>query len=163
MIFFFFVCHFFVLIGHHFLTRCMSKFIQTHCFYSSTFLLSTKQKWEKLKSFLSFDFSILSLFFILSLFHPSSQTNPTSLLELREREGEYLQVDSIILSLLSLQSKQVISELLKNKKRTWTKTDLDSISIFNFIWKLCAFLSPMCQILKFKLKLSFYLGEQKNK
>ena len=51
-------------------------FTQTYFFHLSTFPLLTKQKWEKLKSFLSFHFSNLPLFFILSLFHHSNQTNP---------------------------------------------------------------------------------------
>ena len=38
----------------------MSKFIQTHFFYPSTFSLSTKQKGEKIKSFLSSHFFIPS-------------------------------------------------------------------------------------------------------
>ena len=54
----------------------MSKFIQTHFFYPSTFSLTTKQKREKINFFLSFHFSNLSPFFIISLFHPSNQTNP---------------------------------------------------------------------------------------
>ena len=40
----------------------MSKFIQTHIFHPSTFPLPTKQKWEKLKSFLFFHFSIFPPF-----------------------------------------------------------------------------------------------------
>ena len=54
----------------------MHKFIQTHFFHPSIFALPTKQKWEKLKYFISSYFSILSQFFILLLFHPSNETDP---------------------------------------------------------------------------------------
>ena len=40
----------------------MSKFIQTYFFHPSTFLFPTKQKGEKIKSFLSSHFSILPPF-----------------------------------------------------------------------------------------------------
>ena len=53
----------------------MIKFIQTHFFHPSTFLLSTKQKWEKIKSFLFSHFFILPPFFIISFFHYSKQTD----------------------------------------------------------------------------------------
>ena len=61
----FFCCHFLVLIGHHFKQWYISKFIQTHFFYFFSFSLSTKQKREKLKSFLSSHFSILPIKWIL--------------------------------------------------------------------------------------------------
>ena len=41
----------------------MSKFIQIHFFYPSTFPLPNKQKWEKIKSFLSSHHFLSSLFF----------------------------------------------------------------------------------------------------
>ena len=53
----------------------MSKFIQTHFFHPSTFLLPTKQKGEKIKYFLSSHFFIISPFSILPFFHPSNQTD----------------------------------------------------------------------------------------
>ena len=73
---FFFFCHFLVLIGYHFKQWYINKFIQTHFFYFSTFSLPTKQKWEKLKFFLSSHFSILLPFSILPLFYPSNQMFP---------------------------------------------------------------------------------------
>ena len=72
----FFCCHFLVLIGHHFKQWYISKFIQTHFFYFSTFSLPTKQKWGKLKFFLSSHFLILLPFSILPLFYPSNQMFP---------------------------------------------------------------------------------------
>ena len=63
--------------------RYDGKFIQTlfstkpKSFLSLYFsTLSTKHKWEKLKTFLSSHFSILPLFSILSFFHPSNQMDP---------------------------------------------------------------------------------------
>ena len=60
---------FLVLIGHHFQQGYMSKFIQTHFFHSFTFSLLTKQKWGKLKYFLSFHFSTLSTKWTLRVIH----------------------------------------------------------------------------------------------
>ena len=51
------------------------------------FILPTKRKREKLKFFLFFHFSIISLFSILSIFHPPNQTDPKSIWE-RKRIGE---------------------------------------------------------------------------
>ena len=69
---FFFFFFFFVLIGHHFLIVNLYKLV----FPSLHFSTPTKQKKEKLKSFLFSHFSILPQFSILSLFHPSNQTDP---------------------------------------------------------------------------------------
>ena len=51
------------------------------------FILPTKRKWEKLKFFLFFHFSIISLFSILLIFHPPNQTEPKSIW-VRKRIGE---------------------------------------------------------------------------
>ena len=60
---------FLVLIGHHFQQGYMSKFIQTHFFHSFTFALLTKQKWGKLKYFVSSHFSTLSTKWTLRVTH----------------------------------------------------------------------------------------------
>ena len=52
----------------------MSKFIQTHFFHSSNFSLSTKQKEDKIKSFLSSHFSHPPTF---PLLHPNRPLRPT--------------------------------------------------------------------------------------
>ena len=58
---------FLVLIGHHFQQGYMSKFIQTHFFH--IFALLTKQKWGKLKYFLSSHFSTISTKWTLRVTH----------------------------------------------------------------------------------------------
>ena len=54
----------------------MSKFIQTHFFYHSIFSLSTKQKGEKIKYFLSFQFFIILPFSIFLLFYSFNKMDP---------------------------------------------------------------------------------------
>ena len=73
LLFFVVICHFFILIGHHSLTKVYFKLIFS---ISPLFNSQPNKNDEKIKSFLSSHFSILQPFSILPLFHPSNQTDP---------------------------------------------------------------------------------------
>ena len=102
----------------------MSKFIQTHFFYSSTFPLPTKQKWEKLKYFLFLLFLPPTIFYLFtfSLFQPNE---PLKLL--------MINLCGILVELTCFMYKQIY-ELLCHISH-WIEQKTKAFNKFTFVWR----------------------------
>ena len=102
----------------------MSKFIQIHFFHSSTFPLPAKQKWEKLKYFLSSLFLPPTIFYLFtfSLLQPNE---PLKLL--------MINLCGILVELTCFMYKQ-ICELLCHISH-WIEQKTKAFNKFTFVWR----------------------------